>query len=486
MSEQSPYSPVAVMEGPNPAAANLAQTASTPQEQLELEHMFSLDKLQTGAAYDINPDVSLYPSEDINQPSVLQDGTTVTVVAEVGIPTKWDGPREKLVGALNFAVLACKTPENTIYYAMAGLQSDENGKMAIAPSSSPQWLDPHAGGLRLGRKNEEHFVDATAMWPKAEGYGNATSREHITFTANPDGSLRMSAEGGNGTWAKFGSAEKVQDSPASQPEDVRPVDALVPSKELRFQAIEDDPAFQTIAAPFKAKLDEIRHAHSADIARADAALSDAASRGPQAYSAAMAERTKAYAALTEAQRSTREAYRQAILPYVSARRELFSNDIQPGYNQPGEAQYDQTKQGVVSKGGTGVSRRLPGFTRLGNATYTSETPKLGQLVLPRGATWQGAGGGYAYINGEQKSTSELITQLAADMVAGTGAGYDLPVTYYRDIAAEEELSDGLKGTMPVYRIHEGLAYVVASRLVYGNDKALYSAQQIDPRTLARL
>lgn len=478
MSEQYPQN------GQGPAAANLTVPTHVSLEQDSFAYMAGrLEACEVGGTYTISPDTSIYPSADIGQPSTLQDGTTISVVAEVGIPTTAD--REKQInGGLVFAVLACRTPAGRVFYALSGLAPDKSGKMAIANGNSPQWINPEVGELHVGRSTEENHVKAGGMWGASGMYGPVTSRTHVTFRSGSDGSLTMETKGRYGTCAKFGSREGAPGAGhAAHKEMISRSETITPTHELRFQPAEDDPVFQALAAPFKAQLEAVERKHKDAIARADAGLSAAASAGPAAYDKASSVRTAAYRALAEEQSPIRAQLKEASIPYLLARRDLFRGDNAPGYNNHGQAQYDHTKQGVISKGGKQVSRRI-NTTRNGEGVYASDTPKLGQLVLGQGLTWRGVPNGYVYIGGEQISADQLIIDLAADMVSGRGANYDLPVTYYRDESADAGLEKNLRGSMPVFRVHEGAAYVIASRLVFGNDKALYGAQQIQPRIFA--
>lgn len=465
-----------------PSASNLVPQVS-PHETADMGYLAGLPRCGAGDRIVIGPDASLYPMEDLGRQTKSPDGTTFQVVLEGAIPTNL-GEDGQVNDANNFAVISAKRPsDGSVAYAIIGLEPREDGGMRIIPGAEGHWLKPTSPLAKIGRLSTDEYIDPAKIWGEGGHHGPATSRSHVGFSFDTEGMLTVDVLGGNGMWAKTGQ-QLLRDAEAQQGHaSLELHEAISPDPAHRFEAVENDPVFRALSEPFKMRLKEIEDAHKAHIADADAALSRAATLGPAKYDEANRARSAAYSALAEAQQPTRQAYRDAVLPYLAARRELFRDDSAAGYDQPGEAHFDAGRQGVVSRLGKEISWKM-NTTHQGNNVYGSRNPKLGQIVPPTGATWRGVPGGLAYVNGEQVSTNELALRLAADMVAGTGGSYDLPVTYYRDTGAEAGLKGNLSGRMPVYRIREGVEYVIASRLVYGNDSALIGAQEIDPQTYA--
>lgn len=308
---------------------------------------------------------------------------------------------------------------------------------------------------------------------------SSVSREHLRVEITEDGKLHL-----NDMHSTFGSELLVNQTPQMVPE--RPPlptkttnieDTIAPGRQEaevsgepffsdRYKPIYEDRAFQQLSAPYEARLQGVHDMYKPRLQQVQRQIEQArAAQEPYSYDE-LSRVEKAYAReLAEA----RDAYEEAVKPYLAKRLEFYRDDRGAGYTQPGLLHFDRATRSIFSgrkKVGNLYMRR---HNDRGVANMTAGIT-LGQITLPvRFQSWSGSNGGKTnHKTGLQTTSTRHIVDLAAAMVAGKfGEEYET-IELAPDPYASELIDDPqLRGTVPMYKVVRGNHRIAAHRLLYG-------------------
>lgn len=447
-------------------------------QQAEKNRLNTLDTLRTGASYTINPAMSLYPTEEIGQPSVVADGDKLRVAAEFAVPREV-GSDGRISRFDFFAVISS---ENKGAYAIAGLEPDENGTMRMTTFDPSNWLYP--GGptqLIIGRDIANGVHNPNKIWGSGKGYGPATSRKHIEFTLNPDGSLTAATLGANGSWGEFG---HERESSEREPAALRQSQEVQLSKDLRFKPIEADPKYMELSRPYRDALNAIDEKYKEARARLEIAYQHDQQGGRSREHDILDQRQQLFQKIATEQAPIRKQFEAVLKPYLDERLQLFDGDKAAGFMHEGQL-VDGGRE-VKSAGGKQVSRAF-NTTRNGNLMFADANPYplYGQLLMDgRDNSWGASRTAQKTDDerGGQTTSAQRVVDIAAAMLAGTFTGSRQPIQYRKaemsDFTNRSLTSDSiyrLQQEVNFYVITLGAHRVMAARLIRGLDAPLTGA-----------
>ena len=455
-------------------------------QRAELGRLGELETLRVGGEYTVEPGASLYPMEDIGMASQSPDGTKFTVAAEFGIPVGLDEKQHPNRFKF-FAVVSVTSPQGEHAFTVLGLFPGENGAETTAHQSNEWLYKGQQNSLAIGRGHTGDTVDAVKLWGEGGTYGGSVSRRHVELNLADDGKLVVKTHGANGTWGEMGKlngAEATDGRSNSQAASEQSKEQLTPTTELRFEPVEKDPVFKKISDPFTEALDKIYQEQAQTLARLTVELTNARPGGWDAESKVRSKIDDVRKKIAVEQQPIRDKYESAVKPYLEARLTLFKKDTLPGYAHDGQARYDHASGTVKSSASKVISRQNPNLTRQGNATYSSETPRLGQLLPParnsKTPDWalsHAAGTKKNEETGVFTTSSLHVVDLAAAMLAGNFKGSDQPIVIRKaGEDAKYTLANGLQDKVPLYEVVLGNHRIAAERLIKGNDETLHGVE----------
>jgi len=229
---------------------------------------------------------------------------------------------------------------------------------------------------------------------------------------------------------------------------------LEKSDQLKYEAVDHDPAFMAIVQPHQEKITLLHKQLEQVLSETDPNDHDriAAIRGSWEGAAAKA----------------RAEYEAAVKPYFLARLELFRDDRGPGYSIPGKVHYDSKTYSVISDSG----RKLVHYS--GHSFIQSGSITTGQVSLPdRFSSWAGSSRQKTnHKTAKTVTSTEHIADLASAIVAGTMGPEHEPIVIKRDEIAEYNLPKEIQGKLRLYKVTLGMHRVAAQRLIGGLDSSL--------------
>lgn len=468
----------------------LSPNGTDPSTVIAERHLAGLFDLEKGAGYDMSVDGQLIEPGDIGLPAEQLDPATnlttkFNVVGEFSLPDSHD-EHNRINGYKHLAVVAAKTSHGQSAFLLVGLRPDvESGKMVAASTGSPEcWIHPGNPTVQIGRG--EGSLDPRKLWGENAAHDVVTSKRHIVFSLQPNGTLRADTLGSNGTKGNIGRelphVAHIESKAVSQSPEMPS-----PNMELRFQAAEKDPAFQQISEPYEAMLRTVDDKYAAEVARLRVEHEHDQRGGRSREAEISAARTQLHRKIEAEKAPIRAAYEAAVKPYFKDRLNFFAGDKLPGYAHPAQVVIDRL--GAKSPNGKQISKYDQYASNGSRAKFTQDGvfPRFGQLLIDaRGSSAWGASWTAEKRDdrtGQKTTSAQRAIDLAAAMVAGTFTGSDDPIQYrratYTDFAQRGiDLPEDFLAKVPIYKVTSGIHRTIAERLIAGND-AVFQGEQLD-------